>query len=503
MRANVCRVIGCAKSLLFVAFSAAAATSYVPSEVIPPAPQREYRAAWIATVDNIDWPSTNGLSTAQQKTELLRIIDKAAGLKLNVLIFQVRPACDALYASKIEPWSEYLTGRMGQAPQPFWDPLAFAVEECHRRAIELHAWFNPYRALHPSAEGPVARTHISKTRPALVRHYGRHLWLDPGEPAVQQYSLDVVMDVVRRYDVDGIHFDDYFYPYRERGPNGRDIDFPDDPSWERTGRQSGLSREDWRRQNVNAFVRRVYQEIKAAKPWVKFGVSPFGIWRPGHPAQIRGFDAYEGLYADARKWLNEGWVDYFAPQLYWQIDPPAQSFPVLLGWWAEQNVLGRHLVPGLNTTRAQRQWPPTEIVNQVRLTRKPGAHGHVHWNMGSLGRNAALGQALLSGVYAQPAVPPPATWLGRNAPGQPKLSAAARASSVKLSWTPAGSTALSVWVVHEKNAGQWRARVLPRNARAHSVEGRPEVLALTAFDRFGNASAPAVLQLKTTRQDQR
>src|SRR5258707_7009726 len=191
------------------------AATYGPAKVIPAKRVSEFRAAWVATVANIDWPSKKGLSTAEQKAELIAILDRAAQLKLNAIIFQVRPACDAMYQSSLEPWSEYLTGVEGQPPAPFYDPLAFAIEEAHQRGLELHAWFNPYRARHLSSKGAASATHISKTHPELVRHYGKYLWLDPGEKEVQQYSLNVVMDVVKRYDIDGVHFDDYFYPYKE------------------------------------------------------------------------------------------------------------------------------------------------------------------------------------------------------------------------------------------------------------------------------------------------
>jgi uncharacterized lipoprotein YddW (UPF0748 family) len=201
----------------------------------------------VASVANIDWPSKKNLSVPEQKSELLAILDRARELRLNAVMFQVRPACDALYASRIEPWSEYLTGTMGRAPEPFYDPLTFAIEEAHKRGLELHAWFNPYRARHFSAESPAPASHITKNRPQLVRAYGKYLWLDPGEKEVQDYSLSVVMDVVRRYDVDGIHFDDYFYPYKEKGPSGDDLDFPDGASWERFGAGGKLSRDDWRR----------------------------------------------------------------------------------------------------------------------------------------------------------------------------------------------------------------------------------------------------------------
>ena len=189
--------------------------NYVPARLSPPPPAREFRGAWIATVGNIDWPSKPGLPVAEQKAELIGLLDQAAKLRLNAVIFQVRPSCDALYPSTLEPWSEYLTGTMGQAPSPAYDPLAFALEQAHLRGLELHAWFNPYRAGAAVAKSPVSANHIRRTRPQLVREYGKSFWLDPGEREVQEYSLRVVMDVVKRYDVDGVHFDDYFYPYKE------------------------------------------------------------------------------------------------------------------------------------------------------------------------------------------------------------------------------------------------------------------------------------------------
>ncbi|HRT07235.1 MAG TPA: family 10 glycosylhydrolase [Candidatus Paceibacterota bacterium] len=460
----------------------------------PPAPLREYRAAWVATVGNIDWPSSNRLSVAAQKAELTAILDRAAKLKLNAVIFQVRPGCDALYASTIEPWSEYLTGEMGKAPEPFYDPLAFAIDEAHKRGLELHAWFNPYRARHASAQSPVSPNHVSKTRPSLVREYGRYLWLDPGEKAVQDYSLSVVMDVVRRYDVDGVHFDDYFYPYKERGRDGKELDFPDDASWERYGKNSGLSRDDWRRENVNRFIERVYSSVKSAKPWVKFGVSPFGIWRPGNPPQIKGFDAYASLYADARKWLEKGWVDYFAPQLYWAIEPPEQSYPVLLKWWAQQNARHRHLVPGLNSTQTRRRWQPEEILNQIRITRKqPGASGHIHWNMSSLLGASRLADALAKEVYAQPALIPAAPWLDQTPPGKPRLGINSAAS--RVSWESSGSEPAALWLLQTRDGSRWSARVLPGSSRWAELDPKaPSAVALSAVDRYGNLSSPAVLE---------
>jgi len=484
--------------------AASHAGGYAASNLVPPPPMRELRGAWVATVANIDWPSRKTLSTQEQKTELLAILDRAVQLKLNVIVFQVRPACDALYASRIEPWSEYLTGTMGKAPEPFYDPLSFAIEEAHKRGLELHAWFNPYRARLRSAPSPVAPNHVSKTRPQLVREYGEFLWLDPGEKAVQDYSLSVVMDVVKRYDVDGIHFDDYFYPYKARDRAGKELDFPDDASWQRSGAAGKLSRDDWRRENVNTFIQRVYQSIKVAKPWVKFGISPFGIWRPNSPAQIKGLDAYSTLYADSRKWLANGWADYFAPQLYWAIEPPAQSFPVLLRWWAEQNTKGRTLCPGMNSTKVSGQsqsrsgWAPQEIVSQIHLTRKQhGAGGHIHWNMKSLMRNSALDEALIREAYQEPALVPPSLWLGRAQPGKPQITpdTAQRAGSLALSWAPSGQGRAWLWLVQTRTGGTWTTQVLPGAQGSHTWSGTPpEVVAVSAVNRNGEVSAPSLFQ---------
>lgn len=483
-------------SLVLLLAVPACATSYKPATLTPPQPTREFRGAWVATVGNIDWPSRSDLTVPEQKAELLAILNRAAQLKLNAIIFQVRPACDALYASRIEPWSEYLTATMGKAPQPLYDPLAFAIEEAHKRGLELHAWFNPYRARHPNARSAISANHVSKTKPHLVRQYGGYLWLDPGEKEVQDYSLSVVMDVVNRYDVDGVHFDDYFYPYPERLPGGKDRDFPDEASWKKTGAGGKLSREDWRRDNVNTFVRRVHESIKQTKPQVKFGISPFGIWRPGHPPQIKGLDAYDKLYADARLWLANGWADYFAPQLYWSIEANEQSFPVLLDWWNAQNPKKRHIWPGLNTTKVREPWKPQEIVNQVRLANKqPVSAGHVHWNMSSLMRSAELGAALGQGMYAQSALVPACQWLDSAPPPKPKLNVVASSdSSVKLSWGPAAGEKVWRWVLQFRRGGAWTTWILPAEWRSHILDGEPpDVLALSAVDRVGNMSSPMTL----------
>ncbi|HZR19569.1 MAG TPA: family 10 glycosylhydrolase [Verrucomicrobiae bacterium] len=483
--------------LLLITAAASAQEHYVPSSVSPPKLAREMRGVWVASVGNIDWPSTNALTTAQQKTELVTLLNRAVELNFNTVILQVRPACDALYSSQIEPWSEYLTGLMGKPPQPFYDPLAFAIEEAHRRGLELHAWFNPYRARHLQAKSPVAANHVSRIHPDWVRHYGNDLWLDPGEKGVQQYSLNVVMDVVNRYDVDGVHFDDYFYPYPEHTSAGKDIEFPDDLSWRRFGAGGKLSRDDWRRENINAFVHQVYQSIKAAKPWVKFGISPFGIWRPGNPPQIKGLDAFAELHADSRKWLVNGWVDYLAPQLYWGVNPPETSFPALLRWWSDQNSRQRLLCPGLCSNNVGGKWRPEEIIKQIELTRRePGVSGQVQWGMRALMRNGPLDAALRKTVYPTPALVPEMPWLERTPPRGPELHAEPGGARLKIAWAAAGQN-VRCWVLQTRKNGNWETEILARqNGSILLPVAGLEVIALSSLDRFGIASPPSVLERK-------
>ncbi len=462
--------------------------------VTAPAVMREFRGAWIATVNNIDWPSRPGLSTAEAQKELRHLITTAAGLNLNCVIFQVRPACDALYSSKLEPWSEYLTGQMGKAPQPAWDPLAYAIAEAHKHGLELHAWFNPYRARYKAAKGPAAANHISKTQSPLVKTYDGYQWLDPAEPAAAAHSLKVMLDVVRRYDIDGIHIDDYFYPY----PDSKRAPFPDDASWKKF--RGDMERGDWRRMHINNFIKRLNAEIHKIKPHVKFGISPFGIWRPGHPAQIKGLDAYNVLYADARLWLREGWLDYCAPQLYWRIEPKAQSYPVLLQWWHEQNPKRRHLWPGNNSAKVD-PWPAQEIANQIQLTRKhSGATGNIHWNLSALvDDRGGLGRLLKKSAYTQPALPPAARWLDARPPATPTVTThwEERTRMLRVNWRPPNKDTIRRWVFQMRVNGQWHTRIFHGSQRLAAVrvaKNFPDLLAITAVDAAGNASPARVLR---------
>ena len=494
--------------------------------------RREFRGAWIASVANIDWPSRPGLSSWTQQAELRAMLDRAVELNLNAILLQVRPAADALYESRYEPWSAYLTGVEGRPPEPYYDPLRFAVDEAHARGLELHAWFNPYRARHPSARGPHAATHISVANPELVRTYGRYEWMDPGEPRVIKRTLDVMLDVVKRYDVDGIHIDDYFYPYPERGADSVEMQFPDSSSYAAYATRGGrLARDDWRRQSVDTLIQQLYVRTKALKPGVKVGISPFGIWRPGYPASITGFDSYAKLYGDSRRWLREGWIDYFTPQLYWPTTQAAQAYGALLGWWLGENVHARHIWPGHNTSRAAGgAWAPDELNAQIRATRASAATGDIHFSMRALMpvatvrrdsvlvgvatqppqqvAAAALTERLRTELYTYPALVPASPWLGKVTPQMPaaalRIDAASGDRVLRIA-TPRANRTFR-WTVRARAGDDaWRSWVLPGSqvqlVVAEAGERRPLRVVLTAIDRLGNESRPLVLHSGSTPRE--
>jgi uncharacterized lipoprotein YddW (UPF0748 family) len=471
----------------------------------PPPVPREFRAVWVATVANIDWPSKPGLNAWEQQGELIALLNKAVQLHLNAIILQVRPATDALYSSKLEPWSEFLTAQMGRPPEPGYDPLAFAVDEAHKRGLELHAWFNPYRSRHPAGKSEISTNHVSVAKPGLVRSYGRYLWLDPGDSAVRRHSTQVFLDVVKRYDIDGIHIDDYFYPYKERDSAGTIIDFPDSVTWKRYVASGGtLSRDDWRRSNVDVFIRDLYKRVKAAKPWVKVGISPFGMWRPGYPPQIKGFDAYSELYADSKKWLNEGWLDYFTPQLYWPIARQDASYPVLLNWWISENTKRRNIWPGNFTSRVggtgDNNWKTQEILDQISTTRlTEGAGGNVHFSAKVFMQNRdSIVDKLLAGPYAGPALVPASPWLDSIPPRKPAAylmkDSVTRATTVTFVST--GKEKPWLWVLRYRYGPDWSTQILPGAQTIHMFDGgsesrAPDEVFVSAVDRIGNESAAA------------
>jgi uncharacterized lipoprotein YddW (UPF0748 family) len=460
---------------------------------IPGAP-REFRAAWVATVANINWPSKPGLSTAQQQKEALELLDFLQKHNFNAVVFQVRPQADAFYESSLEPWSYFLTGVQGKAPNPYYDPLEFWIQEAHKRGLELHVWLNPYRAHHISG-GPVSDKSVVKTKSDLVVHLKQgYWWFDPSRKETQDHGVNVIMDIVKRYEIDGVHFDDYFYPYAVYNNNE---DFPDSLSWNQYVASGGkLSRSDWRRKAVNDFIKRVYDEIKKEKKHVKFGLSPFGIWKPGYPeAIVSGFNQYEELYADAKLWLNEGWIDYFSPQLYWPIVRVGQSFPVLLGWWASENTKKRHLWPGISVGRDTARAVVNETIGQIMISRGmlPESPGVIHWSISSDTKNPALQKSLLEGPYKKPALIPASPWLDNEAPEAPALAYSEQGDKIKIQWTHTHPNDVFKWVVYYRYGNTWDYQILNAPVRTLELKTTEEnktinAIAVSAVDRTGNES---------------
>jgi len=459
----------------------------VTPDTNPPALQRETRGLWIATVANIDWPSRSSLSPEQQRAELVSIFDRAAAAGFNTIVFHVRPAADAVYRSSIEPWGAMLSGTQGT--DPGYDPLAFAVQEAHARGLQLHAWINPFRAGNTADSARLSPTHLFTSRRDLVRVYGSQLWLDPGESDVQDHVMRVVGDIVQRYDIDGIHADDYFYPYPETDAANRPLSFPDGTTYARSG--TGLTLADWRRANIDRFVERLYREVHALKAALPVGISPFGIWRPGSPNGVVGLDAYATIYADSRKWLDQGWVDYLAPQLYWSITAPQQSFPALLDWWLQQNVRGRHVWPGLAAYRVAdgtgSAFGSAEIAGQVSLTRaRPAASGTLLYNTTStLTRNGGAVATSLSQLYRTRALPPAYPWLDATPPPAPGITVVGSLMTI----APAAGEQQRWWTVSAHAANGWTTRVAFGTERSVPVAAGTERVIVNAVDAAGNVSA--------------
>ncbi|MBS1724689.1 MAG: family 10 glycosylhydrolase [Armatimonadetes bacterium] len=456
----------------------------------PPEPPREFRGVWVATVDNIDWPSRPGLSTADQKSELRHLLRTVAKAHFNAIVFQVRPSADALYASRLEPSSWYLTGKQGDKVS--FDPLEYAVEEGHKLGLEVHAWFNPFRCGHPAQKGPYCETHVSKTHPDWVRTYGRYQWLDPGVPEARDHSLKVVMDVVDRYDIDGIHIDDYFYPYPEK-----DQSFPDDESYSRYVASGGsLPRTDWRRANIDNFVERLYSNTKRRKPWVKVGISPFGIFRPDVPKGIKaGLDQYAELYADCEKWLKEGWCDYMAPQLYWKVASKGQPFEPLLKWWLGASSKGRYVWPGLYTGQLATNggnWPAAEIGDQIRISRELSrTPGQVHFSAKAILADwKDIAATLAKGQYSKEAGVPALPWIAGGVPKTPK----AEIKAGELVWEqPQGVLFFETWLLE---GNKWRMASYSSETTFKLPKGGPDKAAVVAVSRTGRRSEPGVVTLE-------
>jgi len=426
-----------------------------------------------------DWPSSPWISADSQKKELTALLDRAKALHLNAIVMHVRTAGDALYASPTVPWSAFLTGTSGR--DPGYDPLAYAVAQAHARGLQLHAWFNPFRAMLPNFRGRAAANHVTRTHPEWIRRYGSQLWIDPGIPAARQAIIDAIVDVVSRYDIDGVHLDDYFYPYlesetitrrvhRRRVRIHRDIEFPDAKTFARYG-AGWDDRAAWRRANVDDLIHTLYQSVKAAKPWVAVGISPFGIWRSGVPGGITGLDAYSEIYADSRRWLREGWLDYIAPQLYWSLDGAQSRFTVLDAWWHTQNPQSRHIWPGIATMNVPTgRWTADEIGAQITALRAESAAehaqpGHIHFRIGSFDE-MMFPTNWPDLVYPTPAFVPAFPWLDARVPTAPTVvdldSAFALGCVTRhLAVTASDTIPVAWWVVQRLTGdGMWRTTFL-------------------------------------------
>ena len=434
------------RTLLFLALLAACEPTQsvpVPSPGCATAnihPKRQLRGAWIASVTNIDWPSRPGMPVAEQMAEFRQLADEARRLHLNALFVQIRPTADAFYPSQLEPWSQWLTGTQGQ--DPGYDPLGFIVDEAHARNLELHAWFNPYRVSLQSDPNQLAPNHMGRQHLDWLRVYGGKLYFDPGIPEVRAFIEQVVLDVVTKYDVDGVHFDDYFYPYPVTGQT-----FQDDQVYAQYG--AGMNKDDWRRHNVDQLVSELYTQIHATKPWVRFGISPFGIWRNSNSdptgSATHGLESYSATYSDTRAWITNHWIDYVVPQVYWNIGFPAADYSVLVPWWADAvGDSGVQLFIGEATYRiggagqAAGWQDPQEMLMHLSLDAQT-AHvgGQVFFSMTSLIKDPLHTTDLLeAGPYARPALVPEVQHLWGRAPGNVLIQNVVRTNEgIELSWT--------------------------------------------------------------------
>jgi uncharacterized lipoprotein YddW (UPF0748 family) len=432
-------------------------------------PKRELRAAWIATVLNIDWPSQKGLSTQQQQEEYIKLLDLLKSVGMNAVIVQVRPSADAFYPSSYEPWSEYLSGKQGRRPEPYYNPLAFMIEQAKRRGLEFHAWFNPYRASMNDSM-TFADSHPIHKYPEWFLKYGGKWYYDPGHPQAREYVLQAILETVKHYDLDAVHFDDYFYPYRIANEV-----FPDSSSYALYGRDAYASVDDWRRNNVDLFVHELSLRVKREKPHVKFGISPFGVWRnkdkdPDGSDTQAGQTNYDDLFADVLKWLKEGWIDYVTPQLYWHIGFKVADYAVLVDWWSEHSY-GKHLYIGQGVYRmGGKGWEnPDELLNQVKLNRNHiEVNGSMYFNSKTFIQDKNGVNAKMNQIYRYPALIPSMTWIDATPPTVPYLQHAegSQGSGVHISWSDSTDSDASYYVVYRFRKGNARSADNPAHIAA-------------------------------------
>lgn len=431
--------------------------------------RREMRAVWIATVENIDWPSSSGISTTQQKRELMELLNLVKAFNLNTVVFQIRPAADAFYDSAYEPWSKWLTGQQGRAPEPFYDPLKFIINECRKRGLDVHAWINPYRAVKDTGKHKAVHGHITHRHPEWFVTYGPTVYFDPALPEVRDYVSRIVSDVVKRYDVDAIHMDDYFYPYRIAGKQ-----FPDDSSFARyRGNFAESERDDWRRNNVDLIIQQLADSIRKIKPWVEFGISPFGVWRNSSRdtsgSQTKaGQTNYDDLFADILKWQKNAWIDYVVPQLYWHIGFSIADYSVLTEWWS-RNAYDCPLYIGQALYRIDKRaevkaWRSAkEITRQVALNRQySGIRGSMFYSARYLRTNPSRLHQNLKKIYPHKVLAPVNPRITAELPDAPYNALVYESKdSIILSW--AKPVHAKQFVVYKFRTGKPADRYNPKH----------------------------------------
>ncbi len=448
-------------------------------------PKYEFRAAWIATIGGIDWPSKYAQRDATlQQEELITLFDKLQQCGMNAVIIQIRPCADAFYNSSYEPWSKYLTGVQGVAPYPYYDPLVFICTEAHKRGLELHAWFNPYRALVDQYKNPNPSNHITRTNPEWFLNYGGKKYFDPGLPEVRNYFTKIVLDVVERYDIDAVHFDDYFYPYRIAY-----VEFPDYKSYSMYG-GNFANKDDWRRNNVTILIEQLSKKIKEKKSWVKFGISPFGVWRNFSKDEdgsytTAGQTNYDDLYADVLLWQKNGWIDYTLPQLYWERGHKAADYIELINWWGRHSYK-RHIYIGhglyqLGKGKSGAWRSIDEILAQIQLTRTTkNIYGSSFYSANSFIKNTYnITYQFQNKFYKKSAIVPAMDWIKGSKP---------KAPVVEISYTNAGDVILKWDVITEKN--NWFRYIIYRFDKQEQIDlsKTDKILAITSENTYIDAS---------------
>ncbi|HEY0637713.1 MAG TPA: family 10 glycosylhydrolase [Pseudonocardiaceae bacterium] len=481
----------------------------------PNVQKRQMRAVWIASVVNIDWPSRPGLSIEQQKAEYISWLDDAKRNRLNTVIVQVRPTADAFWPSTIEPWSQYLTGVPGQ--DPGYDPMAFLVSEAHARNLEFHAWFNPYRVAMHADPSRLAPNHPGRVHPDWILPYGGKLYYDPGIPEVREHVQNAIMDAVHRYDIDGVHFDDYFYPYPVAGQT-----FADEATYQRYGAADFPVKADWRRNNTDRLIQELDQRIHAAKPWVKFGISPFAVWRniatdPEGSRTTAGVQTYDDLYADTRRWVREEWIDYLVPQVYWNIGFAPADYALIVPWWSReiagtdvQMFIGEATYKAGTSTQHPAWMDPNEVSRHLTFTQQfPEVTGHVFFSAKDVRANRIGNMDIVvRDHYQHEALPPVASHLGGRAPWPTVVTSARRtADGVDLGWLRNGATSYAVYrfdgavlprpcdLADARNLLTTRrgtTSVLQAYTDTTAVAGQRYTYVVTALDRLGHESLPSL-----------